>query len=64
MLCVDLTGNKEMLQNRLEKLCNIKETLPLHEEKLKEIEALVNDAATCLPAHYRESMVKDFANVK
>jgi len=59
-----LTGNKEMLQKRLEKLSNIRETLSLHEEKLKGIESLVKNAPISLPAHYKESMAKDLANVK
>lgn len=53
-----------MLQKRLEKLNSIKETFPEHEEKLSTIETEVDAVATNLPVHYKESMVRDLANVR
>lgn len=53
-----------MLQKRLEKLNSVRETLPQHDEKLNTIAGLVDSASITLPAHYKESMTKDLANVK
>ena len=63
-LYADYTGNKELLQKRLEKLNSMKEAFPEHKEKLNTIETEVDAIAANLPVHYKESMVRDLANVR
>ena len=53
-----------MLQKRLEKLNSMKEAFPEHKEKLNTIETEVDAIAANLPVHYKESMVRDLANVR
>lgn len=53
-----------MLKERLEKLKNLEETLPEHIEKLDDLDSKVKNSSALLPTHYKESVIKDIANVR
>lgn len=60
----DYSGNKEMLQKRLEKVSNMKDVLPEYKEKLDAIDSQINKVSNSLPVHYKESMVRDLSNAR
>nr|XP_022915902.1 nesprin-1 isoform X7 [Onthophagus taurus] len=58
----DHTGNKQILQNNLAKINEIKDLLT--DNKLKDLEEHVETKATILPARIQEGMQRDIANLK
>lgn len=64
LFILDYAGGKDMLKERLEKLKNLEETLPEHVGKLDVLDSKVKNSSALLPTHYKESVIKDIANVR
>lgn len=60
----DNTGNKQVLQERLNKVTELQDNLPEAEIKLKELEDHVEKKTAVLPARARETMQRDANNLK
>lgn len=60
----DNTGNKQVLQERLNKVTELQDNLPEAEIKLKELEDHVEKKTSVLPARAREAMQRDVNNLK
>lgn len=60
----DLTGSKQMIQDRLNKVTEIQDHLPETGIKLKELEDHVEAKTSVIPARAREEMQRDVANLK
>lgn len=60
----DLTGSKQVIQDRLNKVTEIQDQVPEANIKLKELEDHVETKTSALPARAREEMQRDVANLK
>lgn len=60
----DLSGSKQMIQERLNKVTEIQDQVPECNIKLKELEDHVENKTSALPARAREEMQRDVANLK
>lgn len=60
----DNTGNKQALQERLNKVVELQDNLPEADIKLKELEDHVEKKTSVLPARAREAMQREVNNLK